>query len=370
MRLGEYLSNLMGQPLFQFAKSVIARQPATSVLFVTNRCNLDCKMCFYTAREQRHELTVEEVRRLAQSMPPQWYVMFTGGEPFIRSDLPEIVAAFYERGAANLHISTNCTYHDRTVSGIRRIAAHARDARVIVVTSIDGPPDLHDRIREKPGVFQRTVDTVRTLLALKHALPNLTVIATFTFSALNQNHWRETIEYLRQDLKVDAVNIGLVRGKTKDNATKAYDIEKYRQAVDYLLRTNRREYFPFPLGAFARFKEAEQAETIYRIAKQDPPPHYRCLAGRVFHVITETGDLYPCEMLDHRIGSLRDVNMDFMELVRSAQAKEIARFIDRRECLCTYECAIGPSLAANPSMPGRFVKFLIQKRGAEDACGT
>jgi len=206
---------------------------------------------------------------------------------------------------------------------------------------------------------------VRALLALKPAFPNLAVVANFTFSALNQDCWRETIQYLQQDLRVDAVNIGLVRGRPKEAAVKAYDIEKYRQATDYLLQTNYRKYFSFPLGACARFKEAEQAETIYRIAKQDYPPYYRCLAGRVFHVITETGDLYPCEMLDRRIGNLRDVNMDFMKLVRSAQAKEIARFIDKRECLCTYECAMGPSLAADPRMPGRFIKFLLRKRSVE-----
>ena len=320
-------------------------------------------MCFYTARERRPELTAAEIEQLAQSMPPQWYMMFTGGEPFIRSDIAEIVLSFYNHGASNLHVSTNCTYYDKTVSGIRRIATQAQGARIIVVTSIDGPPEIHDIVRDSPGVFEKTVATVKALLQLKPNFPNLTVAANFTFTALNQDCWRETIDYLRLDLKVDAINIGLVRGKTKDAATKNCDLEKYREAAGYVSQVNRRDYFPFPLGAFARFKQKEQAEIIYRIAKQDFPPDYRCFAGRVFHVITETGDVYPCEMLDHKVGNLRDVNMDFMELWRSSAAKEIKAFIDKRECLCTYECAIGPSLAADHKFPLRFVKSLVRGIG-------
>lgn len=346
------------------AHSVLSRQPTTTVLFVTNRCNLDCQMCFYTAREKRPELTVEEVASLACSMPAQWYVMFTGGEPFLRADLPALVASFYDRGAANLHISSNCTYFDRTVNGIRRIAMHAQKARVILVTSIDGPAEVHDRIRGAK-VYETTVSTVRHLLELKRHFPNLAVLANFTFCSANQAYWRETIDYLRDGLKVDAVNIGLVRGTVKDPATKQVDLEEYRRATKYLASLNRRDYFSFPLGGLARFKETEQASLIYRISKGDAPEYHRCFAGRVFHVITETGDVYPCEMLTEKLGNLRDVNMDFMKLWHSERAKQITDFIDKRECLCTYECAIGPSLATNPATIGRFASFLIHKTAAD-----
>ena len=336
------------------------QQASTSVLFVTNRCNLDCKMCFYTAREQRPELTVEEIRKLAISMPPQWYLMFTGGEPFVRADLPEVVAPFYDRGAANLHISTNCTYHDRTLAGIRQIATYAREARVIVVTSVDGPPDVHDRIREKAGIFRVTEATVRSLLRLRQHLPNLTVNANFTFSALNQDVWRETFEYLRNDWAANAINMGLVRGRTKVPEARTFDPEKYREASEYLIRTNRRGYFGFPSASLARFKEAEQAQLIYKITTGNIPADHRCLAGRVFHVITETGDVYPCEMLDRKIGNLREVDMNFNALWKSEEAREITAFIDRRTCLCTYECAMGPSIAGNPRTPGRFLFSLAK----------
>ncbi|MGE5837868.1 MAG: radical SAM protein [Acidobacteriota bacterium] len=346
-------------------KNLFLKRPTSNVLFVTNRCNLDCLMCFYTEREKRDELTVDEIGRLARSLPPQWYIMFTGGEPFVRGDIADIAAHFYDRGALNLHFSTNATFRSRTLEGVGQIARYASDARVIVVTSIDGPRDVHDEIRAMPGVFDKTVATVRELIRMKRDLPNLGVVANFTFSAFNQLYWRETIDYLRRDLGVDTVNIGLVRGKTKDARAKDVDIERYREAQHYLVAThNRRTYFSPALKRLAVLKEVMQADNIVRIRRHQAPPGYRCLAGRVFNVITETGDVYPCEMLSRKIGNLRDVGMDFMKLWNSDEAGRIRTYIDRRECLCSYECAMGASIAASFGTAARLIDVAMRYRSA------
>jgi MoaA/NifB/PqqE/SkfB family radical SAM enzyme len=327
-------------------------------------------MCFYTAREKRAELSTVEIGKLADSLPPQTYMMFTGGEPFLREDLADIVSHFYDNGALNLHIATNATLRNRTVSGIRQIAGYARKSRVIVATSIDGPPEIHNHIRENKDSFLKTVSTIRELLVLKKDFPNLAVISNFTFTSYNQDHWKETIDFLREDLKVDAVNIGLVRGVTKEIKAKKIDLNKYVEANRYLVRKNRRNYFSPLITGLTRFKEIEQIDHIVRVAQGRPSAHYRCLAGRVFNVITETGDVFPCEMLDRKIGNLRDVNMDFMQLWRSKTAREITAYIDKRECLCTYECAIGPSIASSYSTVWSAVNFIFNNRKAINLHGT
>ena len=345
------------------SKNLFLKQPTSNVLFVTNRCNLDCRMCFYTEREKRHELTAHEIGRLAKSLPPQWYIMFTGGEPFLREDIADIAAHFYDAGALNLHFSTNATLRGRTLESVRQIAGYAAEARVIVVVSIDGPREIHDDIRMMPGVFDKTVTTVRELIRMKRDLPNLGVVANFTFSAFNQAYWRQTVDFLRQDLGVDTVNIGLVRGKTKEARAKNVDIEGYREAQRYLVATNnRRNYFSPALKRLAVLKEVIQADTITRIARHDPPSAHRCLAGRVFNVISETGDVYPCEMLATRFGNLRDVDMNFMTLWESEEASRIRAYIDKRECLCTYECAMGASIAASFRTAGRLLELATHYR--------
>lgn len=343
---------------FSIVANLFRRRPTTTVLFVTRRCSLSCKMCFCEAREPADELHPEEVARLARSLPPQVYVMFTGGEPFLRSDLPDLTAPFYDRGARNLHIATNAFHMERTLAGVEAIAGHARRARVIVVVSIDGPAALHDDIRGLPGAHARTVATTRALLERKRRHANLSVLANVTFSAFNQEHWRETIDFLRDDLGVDAVNIGLVRGRTRRPEATNVDLERYAEAQRYLLRGNRRRYFSPVLERLCRFKQVDQFETLVRIAQGDPPRHYACGAGRVFHVITETGDVHACEMRGSSIGNLRDVDMDFMRIWRSRAADVERSDIARRACLCTYECAMGPSIATSFVTLPRLARFL------------
>ncbi|MDD5679105.1 MAG: radical SAM protein [Kiritimatiellae bacterium] len=343
-------------------KNLFLKQPTFTVFFVTHRCNLNCKMCFYTGRPAGNELTLDEIRGLAKSLPPQWFMMLTGGEPFLRSDIVDIAAAFYDQGTMNLHFSTNGTLTDLTLASVRKIAAYARHSRVLVVTSIDGPKDLHDAIRRKAGAFDQTVSTTRELVKMKKDYSNLGVAVNMTLSAYNQHCWKETIDFIRRDLHVDATNIGLTRGETSDPESKQYDLENYWKAHRYLIQANRRDYLSPLLRVLALFKDVAQIENIYKIATGHPPPYYRCMAGRVFNVITEDGDVYPCEMLHQKMGNLRDVNMDFQQIWKSAPAKAVRRYIAARKCLCTYECAMTASLAASGGTCGQFLDFILHYR--------
>lgn len=351
----------MRSALWSLATNMILKQPRFNVLFVTNRCNLDCKMCFYTKREKRPELTLDEIRLLAKSLPPQWYVMFTGGETFLRNDIADIAKAFYDNGAINLHFSTNATLYDRTLKAVSEIAAYAKKSMVIVIASIDGPPALHDGIRGQNGAFEKTSKTIRALLELKKQYPNIGVGTNFTLSSFNQDYWKETIDYMRDDLNVDTINIGLARGETKEKEAKEYKIEHYWNAQRYLARTNRREYFSPPARALALFKDIAQIETIYKVVTDKPPAYYQCLAGRVFSVITETGVVYPCEMIPMPMGNLRDYAMNYKKLWKSPAAQRIRDHVKTRVCMqgCTYECAMTASLATELSTVGQFVDFLF-----------
>jgi MoaA/NifB/PqqE/SkfB family radical SAM enzyme len=65
--------------------------------FVTSSCNAKCRHCFYPINQRKNELTLDEIKRFLDSMPPIRLLLFSGGEPFLRKDLPEIIRAYYER---------------------------------------------------------------------------------------------------------------------------------------------------------------------------------------------------------------------------------------------------------------------------------
>ena len=58
--------------------------------FVTSVCNARCAHCFYPINAGKNELSLEELDRFAATLPPIRLLLISGGEPFLRRDLPEI----------------------------------------------------------------------------------------------------------------------------------------------------------------------------------------------------------------------------------------------------------------------------------------
>ena len=104
------------------------RGPITLTFSVTNLCQSRCKTCqiwrIYPEKHQdpRDELTVQEVRHIFRSMRRVYFFNVSGGEPFLRNDLPEIVEAAVEYlRPAILHAPTNALAPDRIISHTRAL---------------------------------------------------------------------------------------------------------------------------------------------------------------------------------------------------------------------------------------------------------
>ncbi|WP_165054829.1 MULTISPECIES: radical SAM protein [unclassified Adlercreutzia] len=78
---------------------------------VTYRCNMRCPVCFMSAGEQLKEPSfeelVEQMRGIRQREYSEATLQITGGEPTVRADLPEIIAAAHEAGFEVVELNTN-----------------------------------------------------------------------------------------------------------------------------------------------------------------------------------------------------------------------------------------------------------------------
>jgi 12,18-didecarboxysiroheme deacetylase len=126
---------------------------------VTRRCNLRCVHCYAHARDQRfdNELSTEEGRLLIDDLAAFGVpvLLFSGGEPLIRPDLPELAAYAVQHGMRAV-ISTNGTLID---------GAMARTLKEIglsyVGISIDGTEAVNDRFRGVPGAYRKAMEGIR-----------------------------------------------------------------------------------------------------------------------------------------------------------------------------------------------------------------
>jgi len=79
---------------------------------VTNRCNLSCPTCFADAGDTTNEPTMDQLRTMMkivrdQRPVPCFAIQFSGGEPTMRNDLPEIVALAKQLGFTQIQVATN-----------------------------------------------------------------------------------------------------------------------------------------------------------------------------------------------------------------------------------------------------------------------
>lgn len=98
------------QSKFTLAKAAIFKDAPVYVQFyITARCNLTCEQCnIIYANSDVRECTLDEVKRIGDNFAQMGVaiVLLTGGEPFARKDLPEIIKAFESRGV-HVRMQTN-----------------------------------------------------------------------------------------------------------------------------------------------------------------------------------------------------------------------------------------------------------------------
>ena len=146
----------------------LSEKPFIVIWEVTRACQLACHHCRATAIPDRDpsELTTAEgmvlLDQLASYPRPRPMVVLTGGDPFERPDLAELVAHGTARG---LHMSVSPSVTPRLTEGS---LAALRDAGASAVSlSLDGAtPATHDGFRGVPGVFEATLDAARTVRQL------------------------------------------------------------------------------------------------------------------------------------------------------------------------------------------------------------
>ncbi|GAA0678658.1 TIGR04347 family pseudo-SAM/SPASM protein [Natronoarchaeum mannanilyticum] len=129
---------------------------------VTKQCNLHCAHCYAGAESAAApgELTTEEGKDLLDDLADYGapVVLFSGGEPLARQDLPELVEYAADRGLRPV-LSTNGTLLNRDR------ARELRDAGLAYAgVSVDGLPERNDEFRGKEGAFEEAVHGIRSCL--------------------------------------------------------------------------------------------------------------------------------------------------------------------------------------------------------------
>jgi radical SAM protein with 4Fe4S-binding SPASM domain len=314
--------------------------------FVTSTCNARCAHCFYPINQKNSELTLEEIDKLAQTLPPIRLLLISGGEPFLRRDLPEVIKVYFERTHFfNASIPTNGYAPDFLCKAVEKICSFSPDLSLGISVSIDGFKELHDRIRVVPGLYDRALATLDALLKLAKSLPNLTVGVTTVFMKDNQPEIESFLDFIYERYRPHHHALGFIRGNPLGDPTLKNDLdvdlyERLSHIVDSRYPTS--DVGDGVRGMRVRARREINRQRFEYIARQARGGAFElpCLAGEREFVLSEDGNVFGCELIETKLGNVRDFGYDFRALRASAEAAAFNDDKRARQCKCTHECNV------------------------------
>lgn len=328
------LRELCGVPRYWFPYVFMEGKalPPTGIdIELTFRCNLKCQICPQERYKQRRkaagidlakdvvpEIDTREIEALVEDVAALGVklVTLTGGEPFLRPDLPQIVQIIKKR-RLQCNILTN-----GLLVGENRAAEMVRAGVDTIIFSLDGPPQVHDRIRGARGAHERVFQAVRRIQEekKKRGVSRPYLGLNCTISALNQTSFSHLVD-IASTYQLASVNFGYLFFTDKQA------IEKTSRLVEFQQAKEEDQVLPPDLWQIdvARFqaeknttqKKAAQAGVYISFTpnlKANEIEHYfydanYAYCGKCFHPwissrVNPYGDVYPCS-IDLLMGSIR-----------------------------------------------------------------
>lgn len=263
------------------------RSPVKVSLDVTSRCNMSCAHCRIPAHDPVEELHFSEIRAIFDDLIRQRVLRIgiSGGEPLIRDDAPEIIRYAACHAPGRVFVSTNGAFVDENLLDQIR---PARD-RLTMKISLDGPREIHDWIRGRPGAFDAACNAIR----LSHA-GGFSVEVTTTVSRGNIAHLRDLA---RQVKEMGCSRYNIVEILPVGHATREMCLNPAIRAKAWgIVRQIRPEFAASGISLVAKIPFAEEG-----------PQALHCNGGISECGILSDGSVVGCRLLPHiREGNVRD----------------------------------------------------------------
>ncbi|MBI4847811.1 MAG: radical SAM protein [Nitrospirae bacterium] len=309
------------------------QMPNYLIAFVTGRCNMNCRYCCDIAQQIKND----------KELPPHYWayavkdaralihLTITGGEPFMREDLDALVIGMAKSsGVPNVSINTNGYYTDKIYTITENILASLPGVYLTIALSLDGPPEVHDKLRSNKGTANAVFNTINKLSVLRKTFPNFKI----RIQSLLLPENADNLEELFADTSswpVDFHEIIFPRD------VRGREFSMHALATTYKKIVGRRKS--------DSTLECRMFHTLYNNVLNNLHEDNRstpCYAGGRLVEILPGGKVVGCEMSKVReksvIGFIGKSGERLNDICKSRKAgwfrKEIAQ-----KCKCTFECA-------------------------------
>lgn len=299
--------------------------PLSAHLDLTYRCNERCDHC-YLDHDDKGEMTTAEIFGLLDQLANAGVLMltFSGGEPFLRRDLFEIIARARSL-TFNVKLKTNAVMiREAQAKRLRELGVNK-----VQISVYSHRPEVHDAITRVPGSLKRTIGAIRFLRS-----QGLNVTLANVLMRYNVHDGPEVQKLARElDAKytLDPTITPMMNGDTS--------VLSLRIARDDLANVVRN---PDLVGDVDQFcaPPSPQDET----AMDDVP----CSAGHTSCYISPYGDVYPCVQFPLPCGNVRRER--FIDIWKNSAPMNEVRSIRLRDLPTCSTCAHGGTCTRCPGL--------------------
>lgn len=269
-----------------------------AIVAITLNCNARCVMCNIWQNKIKGEVEPNFYHKLPPSLKE---INITGGEPFLRKDLPEIVAVMKKRCPnARLLINTN----GYLVNQIKHIFPHVlkEDPHIAMRVSIDGIGETHTQIRGLPQFYENAITTLEYFkeMGVKDVGISYTLMNKNKHELLKLYDMCEKNDYEFSLTVASDSPIYFGKGKIKLRPKSDRELQEiFGELIDRQISSNQpkswvRGWFSSKLERFIKTNTR----------------HFTCDAGKSFFYMDSLGKVYTCHLKPWLVGDLNQQSFE------------------------------------------------------------
>ena len=320
---------------FQYLKNTgKPGRPQALSLEITHECIARCIMCniWQISRDVPNLPADQWVKLLSSNLFVDLRELdITGGEPFIKKDLPDLFAGICElkktslKALKSIAVTTNGLLTEQVLTHTEKILPklQKKNLELVMVCAMDAVGNIHDKIRNYKNAWSKVNETIEGLIKLKEKYTNLIIGLKTTILPINIGELENIARY--------ADSKGLFTIISPCIITKARYLNSDR--VDRLVFSKE------DIEKMTRFYQSEMFRWSYHT---DTLVHYLktgmmkkpCSCGFNYFFVRSNGDLFLCPLINHSIGNINETPVTELYLSEKASRfrRRVGHYPECREC--------------------------------------
>lgn len=317
---------------------------------ITYNCNLKCKICKIWRKKSVNELTIGEIEKFVKINNFFSWVSLTGGEPFLRKDVVNIVRIFKENcpDFYLLNIPTNGSVPTLITKKVLELV-ELNIPKIVITISIDGPRDLHNSMRGKNSSWDCAIETFKSLKDI--ANENIKCFIAYTLTPLNVGTFEQTYNEIKNivpDLVPSDFHINLFHYSEHYYSNLRCGVKyspEYKKElsmeIDKIIKMKGRNF------NLIKFVEEEYVRLAKKFIETNKTP-LQCKALLTSIFMDPSGNIYPCSVWNRKLGNIRDFNYNLRKIFEQEITKQTKKEIKQMKCYnCWSPCEANQTILSN-----------------------